>query len=213
MGPDVRDLKRLLIRGALVAAPLLLFSAIALPRLGGWLVVEDPLQKADALIVLGGTTYERPLEAVDLFKEGWAPRIYLLREIIDWGERELIARGVSYPRPIDMQIDLLRRLGIEEAAVHVLDQANSTAEEATLVHDLAVRQKFSRLIVITSKQHTRRARLVMNRRLDDAGVEVIVRASRYDKSNTDRWWSERSTLRFTLFETQRLFGYWMGIAD
>lgn len=206
-------MKRFLIRGALVAAPLLLFSAIALPRLGGWLVVEDPLQKADALIVLGGTTYERPLEAVDLFKEGWAPRIYLLREIIDWGERELIARGVSYPRPIDMQIDLLRRLGIEAAAVHVLDQANSTAEEATLVHDLAVREKFSRLIVITSKQHTRRARLVLNRRLDDTGVEVIVRASRYDKSNTDQWWSERSTLRFTLFEMQRLLGYWIGIAD
>jgi uncharacterized SAM-binding protein YcdF (DUF218 family) len=213
LGPDVRDLKRFLIRGALVAALLLLFSAIALPRLGGWLVVEDPLQKADALIVLGGTAYERPLEAVDLFKEGWAPRIYLLREISDWGERELIARGVSYPRPIDMQIDLLRRLGIEEAAVHVLDQANSTAEEATLVYDLAVREKFSRLIIITSKQHTRRARLVMNRRLDDTGVEVIVRASRYDKSNTDQWWSERSTLRFTLFEMQRLFGYWIGLAD
>ena len=207
------NLKRLLFRGALVAAPLFLLSAIALPRLGAWLVVEDPLQKADALIVLGGTTYERPLEAVDLVKEGWAPRIYLLREIIDWGERELIARGISYPRPIDVQIDLLRRLGIEESAVHVLDQANSTAAEATLVHDLVAREKFSRIIVITSKQHTRRARLVMNRRLDDAGVEVIVRASRYDKSNTDRWWSERSTLRFTLFETQRLFGYWIGIAD
>lgn len=206
-------MKRLLIRGALVAAPLLLFSAIALPRLGGWLVVEDPLQKADALIVLGGTTYERPLEAVDLVKEGWAPRIYLLREIIDWGERELIARGISYPRPIDVQIDLLRRLGIEESAVHVLDQANSTAAEATLVHDLVAREKFSRIIVITSKQHTRRARLVMSRRLDDTGVEVIVRASRYDKSNTDQWWSERSTLRFTLFETQRLFGYWIGLAD
>ena len=206
-------MKRFLIRGALVAAPLLLLSAIALPRLGAWLVVEDPLQKADALIVLGGTTYERPLEAVDLFKEGWAPRIYLLREIIDWGERELIARGIAYPRPIDIQIDLLRRLGIEASAVHVLDQASSTAAEATIVHDLVARERFSRVIVITSKQHTRRARLVMNRRLDDTGVEVIVRASRYDKSNTDRWWSERSTMRFTLFETQRLFGYWIGIAD
>ena len=89
----------------------------------------------------------------------------------------------------------------------------STAEEATHVYNLAAREKFSRLIIISSKQHTRRARLVMNRRLDDLGVQVIVRASRYDKSPVDRWWSDRSTLRFTLFETQRLLGYWIGLAD
>ena len=209
-----RDLKRLLARGALVlAALLLLLSALTLPRLGSWLVSEDPLQKADALIVLGGTMYERLLEAVDLHKEGWAPRIYLFREVIDWGEVELIARGIPYPRPIDMQVELLGRLGVEKGALYVLDQAGSTAEEATHVHNLAAREKFSRLIIISSKQHTRRARLVMNRRLDDLGVQVIVRASRYDKSPVDRWWSDRSTLRFTLFETQRLLGYWIGLAD
>jgi hypothetical protein len=40
-----------------------------------------------------------------------------------------------------------------------------------------------------------------------------VRPSRYDRSNVERWWSERATLRFTLFETQRLLGYWLGLAD
>ena len=29
----------------------------------------------------------------------------------------------------------------------------------------------------------------------------------------DRWWARRGTLRFTLFEYQRLFGYWTGLAD
>ena len=54
---------------------------------------------------------------------------------------------------------------------------------------------------------------MINRRMRDIGVKVIVRPSRYDRSNVDRWWTERSTLRFTLFETQRLFGYWIGLAD
>jgi hypothetical protein len=40
-----------------------------------------------------------------------------------------------------------------------------------------------------------------------------VRASRYDRTDTEGWWHNRSTLRFTLFETQRLFGYWIGVAD
>jgi uncharacterized SAM-binding protein YcdF (DUF218 family) len=97
--------------------------------------------------------------------------------------------------------------------IGVLDAAGSTAEEALHVRRLATEQKFKTVIVVTSKQHTRRARLVMNRRLSGAGVRVIVRSSRYDRSNVDRWWSERATLRFTLFETQRLFGYWIGVAD
>ena len=70
-----------------------------------------------------------------------------------------------------------------------------------------------RVIIVTSKQHTRRARLVMSRRLAGTGVKVIMRASRYDRTDVEHWWRNRSTLRFTLFESQRLFGYWIGVAD
>ena len=206
-------MKRFLLRGALVAGLLLMLSAITLPGLGAWLVVEDPLQTADAIIVLGGTMFERPLEAADLHKAGWAPRIFLFRQIADFGETQLIARGVPYLREIDIQVDVLGRLGVEPQAIHVLNEAASTADEAVMVVDLASREKFTRLIIITSKQHTRRARLVMTRRLDDLGVQVIMRASRYDRSDVDRWWANRNTLRFTLFEIQRLFGYWIGVAD
>ena len=57
-------------RLAALAAVLLVVAAVAAPRLGAWLVVEGPLQKADAIFVLGGTMFERPLEAVDLYHEG-----------------------------------------------------------------------------------------------------------------------------------------------
>ena len=206
-------MKRYLVRGALFAAPLLLLSALTLPRLGAWLVVQDPLEKADAVVVLGGTMYERPLEASELYREGWAPRLYLFREIADWGEDELLRRGVTYLRPVDIQVDTLHRLGVPTEAMVVLDQANSTAEEADHVYDLVTRQRLSRVIIVTSKQHTRRARLVMQRRLAGTGVAVVMRYSRYDRSDVDRWWAHRSTLRFTLFEAQRLFGYWIGVAD
>ena len=206
-------MKRYLSRGALVLAPVLLLSAVALPRLGSWLVVEDPLAKADAIVVLGGTMYERQLEAVDLYAEGWAPRIYLFREVADWGELALMERGVPYTKVIDVQIDAMLRLGIPRDRISILDRAVSTSEEADYVRQLVIAEKMSRLIVVSSKQHTRRARLVMRRKLDGTGAAVIVRASRYDRANVERWWSERATLRFTLFETQRLFGYWIGVAD
>ena len=95
----------------------------------------------------------------------------------------------------------------------MLNEANSTAQEADALYDIGTREQWKRVIIVTSKQHTRRARLVMRRRMAGTGVEVLVRASRLDDSDVDRWWRNRSTLRFTLFESQRLFGYWIGIAD
>lgn len=213
MGPEFVELKRILFRGALLSAPVLLISALAFPRLGAWLVVEDPLEKADAVVVLGGTMYERPMEAVELYKEGWAPRIYLFRQVADWGEALLVERNFQYTREVDLQIEVMGRLGVPRAVISILDQANSTAEESDDLLALVTREKFSRVIVVTSRQHTRRARLVMNRKVTPAGVAVIVRPSRFDRSDVDRWWSNRSTLRFTLFETQRLFGYWLGVGD
>jgi uncharacterized SAM-binding protein YcdF (DUF218 family) len=216
VGPDVRrcsTLKRHFVRRAVILAAVLVLGLFALSRLGSFLVVEDPLQTSDAIIVLGGTMYERQLEAVDLYKAGMAPRIFLFREIADSGERELIARGVAILRPVDLQIDAMTKVGVPREAIGILDEANSTADEALHVRALVTAQHLSRVIIITSKQHTRRARLVMNRRLASTGVSVIIRPSRYDHSDVDAWWRNRSTLRFTLFESQRLIAYWIGLAD
>ena len=206
-------MKRLLVRSAIILAPLVILGMIVLRGLGTFLVYEDPLENADGIMILGGTMYERQLEAVDLYKGGWAPRLFVLREVSDWGEVELRNRGIEYLSVVDAQVDVMERLGVPRDRITILDRANSTAQEADILSGVALREKFTTVIIVTSKQHTRRARLVMNRRMRDAGITVVVRASRYDRSNVDRWWTERSTLRFTLFEAQRLFGYWIGVAD
>src|SRR5205809_952079 len=131
-------LKRILVRSGAVLA-LILFVTFALSRLGAFLVVSDPLQPAEAIVVLGGTMYERPLEAVDLYKAGLAPRIYLFREIADYGERELIARNVPFLRAVDVQVDLLQKIGVPRDAITILDEAASTADEAANIHDLVTR--------------------------------------------------------------------------
>ena len=208
-----RKLKRLLVKSAVILAPILLLSGFLLYRAGGWLVVEDPLEKADAIFVLGGTRLERPLEAYDLYREGWAPRVMLFRVVSDYGEAELLKRGFEFPLESDVQRDVLRRLGMPEGAVVILSEEDSTKEEALEVRTAALANGWKTLIVVTSKQHTRRARLVIERRLAGTDVKIIMRASRYDLTDAEHWWRNRATVRFTLFETQRLFGYWIGLAD
>jgi uncharacterized SAM-binding protein YcdF (DUF218 family) len=205
--------KRRLLRVAAASALLfLLLTALVGPRLGRWLVREDALAKADAIFVLGGTRFERPLEAVDLYKEGWAPRILLFRQLSDWGELWLAEQGIRVPQEVDVQMDLLRRIGVPADAVEAIAPQDSTADEADALRAVMTARGWSSAIIVTSKQHTRRAGLAM-RRAVGGDRTLIVRASRYDRSDVDRWWSTRSTLRFTLFETQRLFAYWIGAAD
>jgi uncharacterized SAM-binding protein YcdF (DUF218 family) len=205
--------KRLLVRSAVILAAVLILATVALSKLGAFLVVSDPLQKSDAIIVLGGTMYERQLEAVDLYKAGMAPRICLFREVADYGERELIARGVAFLRAVDVQVDAMEKLGVPREVITILDEAASTADEASHVQALVMKDHMSRVIIVTSKQHTRRARLVMRRRLASTGVTVMVHPTSYDKAEVDHWWRQRATLRFTLFESQRLLAYWIGAAD
>ena len=154
-------MKRFLIRLAALAAVLLVVAAVAAPRLGAWLVVEDPLHKADAIFVLGGTMFERPLEAVDLYHEGWAPRVLLMRQIADFGEAELDRRGVTFQREIDVQVDVLTKLGVPRPAIEILPPQNSTRDEADALFTAATTNHWARVIVVTSKQHTRRARMVI----------------------------------------------------
>ena len=202
-------------RTALIAAGVLFaVGLVAFPRLGPWLVVEDPLDKADAIVVLGGTMYERPLEAVDLYNAGYAPKIFLIRQIPDWGEQILIDRHIPVVREVDIQREALIKLGIPPDAIETIEPSDNTAAEARHVRDLVAARKMSRVIIVTSKQHTRRARLVMQRRLAPVGAQVIMRGTRYDRAVlTSWWWRDRATFRFTMFETQRLLGYWIGAAD
>ena len=53
----------------------LLLSAFS--RLGSWVVVADPLVKADAIVVFGGQLPFRAMEAAAIYHEGWAPEVWV----------------------------------------------------------------------------------------------------------------------------------------
>ena len=125
---------------------------------------------------------------------------------------ELEARSVDEVAALSASGHLTDIAGIGPKTSAVFT-ACARGETPAYLADLVSREKLRSVIIVTSKQHTRRARLVMGRRLEPLGAAVIIRASRYDRSDVDRWWANRSTLRFTLFETQRLIGYWIGVAD
>ena len=194
----------------LVAAALAWWAALSLGRV---LYHEDPLQRADAIFVLAGSWLERVAEGGDLYLEGHAPLVVLSRELPDTGEQALRARGIDVPSATDVHVRALTAMGVPRDAIHVIEPQLATATEAASLRSLAAERRWRTVIVVTQKLHTARARLVFTRRLGDLGVQIIMRASRYDQTDVDRWWDHRVSFRFVLFEGQKMLAYWLGLAD
>jgi len=178
---------------------------------GRFLQHEDPLQKADAIFVLAGTRIERPLEAVDLYKEGWAPFIVLSPGRLEVSESVLQARGVRFPRESELARDAMVQLGVPpEAFLPTTGYVDNTSEEANLLRAMVKARHWHRVIVVTSKYHIRRAGFAFRRGLEDTGAVPIMRASRYDKSDPANWWRIRSDFRFAGSEWLKLIFYRFG---
>ena len=179
---------------------------------GRYLQHEDPLQKSDAIFVLAGTRAQRPLEAIDLYKEGYAPIVILSPGIEEDAEVLLRKRGVRFPRQDELQREVLVQSGIPPAAVlSTGDFVDNTAQEANLLRAIVQARGWQRIIVVTSKYHTRRAAFAFRRGLEGTGAQVIMRATRYDSSDPARWWRRRGDIRFALSEWQKLLAYRLGL--
>jgi uncharacterized SAM-binding protein YcdF (DUF218 family) len=179
---------------------------------GRYLQHEDPLQKADAIFVLAGTRTMRLLEAVDLYKEGHAPVVALSPGFVEPTESLLRERGVRFPREVEQERDLLGQIGVPPAAVIATSgSADNTAQEAAILRGLVTAHAWRRVIVVTSKFHTRRAGFAFRRELAGTGAEVVIRASRYDPADPAHWWRYRRDYRFAITEWLKLIAYRLGL--
>ena len=135
---------RTAVRRLLAVLALAVVAACVLGAMQGgrYLQHEDPLRKADAIFVLGGTRLERPLEAVDLYREGWAPLVALSPGRPEDVESLLRARGFHFPSEIDVVRDLMTQMGVPRPAIVVEGTiVDNTAEEAELLRAMALRHR------------------------------------------------------------------------
>lgn len=183
-----------------------------LANLGRFMAPQDPLQKSDAIFVFAGTLVERPMEAADLYKEGWAPRIVITRAVTEQAFFSLKRRGVQFPSDADLNRTVLKQLGVPDSAVIEPDRIHdNTAQELATLHELVVRYQWHRVILVSSKYHLRRIRFAAWRDFRGTQVQLLLRGSRYDPSTPDRWWQRRSDIRWILEEVPKLAAYVLGL--
>ena len=159
-----------------------------MPRIGSVLIRSDRLARADMIVVLGAHRVERTIEAGTLLKEGWSGRILLLRSPGDLSRTALRRMGIHLPVWIDVQKDVLMQMGVPSSAIAESPvELGTTREEAEYIGQEARRRGMSRIIVVTSPYHTRRAGSYI-RRAAGPSVDVLMRANRYEQVDPDHWW-------------------------
>jgi uncharacterized SAM-binding protein YcdF (DUF218 family) len=207
--PARRTFRRTL---AVAAVGLLAVVAYGFTQAGRFLTKEDALQKADAIAVLAGTRMDRALEAVDLYRQGYAPRIVLTYRVEEGALAALAARGVIFPAEGDEARDVFIRLGIPADAIILPPRIHdNTAQEAQTFRELARKNGWHRIIVVTSRYHLRRAGFAMRREMGGGGVEIVMHGTRYEDVNPDRWWTTRGDFRWVLDEGIKLIAYQLGL--
>jgi len=177
------------------------------PLLGGiadlW-IVNDKLEKADAIVILGGGLETRPAEAARLYQKGLAPKILVLNVRSNVTDQ----LGITIP-DTELTILLLLKKDVPESAITVIGHGvASTHDECIAVRHWAEENKPKRLIFPTDPFHTRRVKWFFRKILKETGAEVRTEAVPNAEYDVATWWqSERGVIAF---QNEVLkFGYYL----
>jgi uncharacterized SAM-binding protein YcdF (DUF218 family) len=179
-----------------------------LRAVGRYLMTEDRLQKAEAIVVLAGDGgVARVLEAVRLYQDGYAPRIILTHQRLPKGYEALGRLGVTVPEERDIQWMVLKAMRIPPAVVlQVKERADSTWSEMVHLALLLKERRIGTVILVTDRSHSTRARKILTR-VSDGKITIISRPTRYDTFDPERWWQSRVDAKEVLLEYEKLLNY------
>jgi uncharacterized SAM-binding protein YcdF (DUF218 family) len=158
----------------------------------GFWIVQDRIEPADVIIVIGDDNYtaDRATEAAALFRAGWAPQVVasgrMLRpnvSVADFMGRDLESRGVP-----------------ASAIVHFSHRADNTLEEADGLRVLVAQKAWRRILLVTSNYHTRRARYIF-RKVMPGSVSLEVAGASDSEFAPATWWESRSGRKIFFLET------------
>lgn len=171
------------------------------PLVGLILVVSDPLVPADAIVPLTGG-FERARYAAELWQQGYA--------------RWFVAPDTKFVGPYGrLGSEMYRELALEGGVIawHIYEtrqSVSSTYTELEVVRDLAQREGWRSLIVVTTPQHTRRTRMIAQQVFARSGITVSVQPVPVDRANPARWWENEHERRMTLMEYAKIAAFLAG---
>jgi uncharacterized SAM-binding protein YcdF (DUF218 family) len=191
---------------ALVVLAILAIRPIREPilRAAGWALVvkNEPVAPADVIVISIDSDGAGALEAADLVRSGVSKRVAVFQDPPSGEDFEFIRRGLPYEDAGARQIHQLKMLGVTD--VTQIGRIDGTESEGRMLAQWADQQHLGSMVVVSTKDHSRRMRRVLDRDMNGRATQVTVRAARYSTFDPDRWWQSRNGIRIAIFELQKL---------
>lgn len=139
-----------------------------------FLIVEKKIEKADAIWVLGGSSayLERTQKAAELYKLGFASKIFVVNDGVLSGWNEAEKRNIPFYELAERQ---LIAQGVSVEAIEVLPKlVESTNDEATLLIEIAQERQLKSVLLVTSPYHSRRTLWTFERAVlkNNSSIEI-----------------------------------------
>jgi uncharacterized SAM-binding protein YcdF (DUF218 family) len=177
---------------------------------GTWLIKNDQLYKADAMVMLMGSIPDRVLQTADLYQQHHAPKLILVQESMG-PYRQLEARGARIISTTQQCRDAAIALGIPADSIIILPgDARSTQQEATIIREyLKAHKAVDTITLVTSADHTRRASMIFEKAFSAQGMKVIVQScpSKYTGYTGKGWWKNKEGIQTVLMEYIKMFNF------
>jgi len=176
--------------------------------IGQWLVVQDPLVHADAIVILSGQLPDRAIEAARLYHAGYAEQVWVSQPISP--AEELKTMKIFYLGEDFYNEKVLLAKRVPADAIRILERPSANTEEEVREIDQMLRRNNSHnVIIVTSKAHTRRVRTIWNR-LVGSDPHAIVRFANDDPYDGAHWWRHTHDALDIVRESLGLLNAWAG---
>ena len=186
---------------AIVATP---FLREPLLRAAGWLlVVDEPVAPADIIVLAPDSGGAGALQAADLVHGGIATRVAVFTDPPSGEDLEFIRRGLPYEDLAARQIRQLGWLGVTDVVKIPRDEVG-TGGEGQVLAPWCDQQQVRSVVVVASRDHSRRLRRVLDRDMKGHAVHVTVQAEHFSNFDPDRWWETRTGIRTEIIEFEKL---------
>ena len=195
-----------------IALFLYLSSSMIMTRLGEFLVLDEEPVPSDAVVVLctGVEYYPRLIEAAELFRKGFARKVVINGNRKTDVLRSLEEKGFQRCCPwYEESLRILLMFGVPKDQVICIsaEDAYDTVSEAEIVGREILQKEFTKIIITTSKFHTRRARFIWNKRFGDT-LSICSVSAKTDPYDPKGWWKEGRQIRWVLAEYGAWIYYW-----
>jgi len=189
-----------------------------LAGIGNFLVVQDVDEHTEAAVVLntGVDIYPRLMEAADLYKQKKTDRVVINGNRKTDVLRKLESQGFKPPCKWHAEaIEILNLLGVPKDHIMAISAENAydTISEAKIVGNILVNNGMKKVVITTSKFHTRRARHIW-KKMYGGKLQIYAAAAQNDPYNPKSWWKDGRQIRWVLSEYGAwLYYYWQTMFD